>query len=211
MRRSPRRCWRGRPRWWYPEVDVADQKLSSARSGLGVCTVQVTRHCTPIICEHLRSGCDAGLQEQRWHAVDLRCCHAVDLQRWQAATLHCWSAVDQVVLAHGQPLRLQSSCLHASSDAGSCAVVTMVGAVGDTGVVDTLEARLESAKRRHEAKEFGDIPWAVVDAGIRSVWATEHPSRPASPRPVNDEGGVDVGVNAGGDQVGSSAGGTASM
>ncbi|CAI5481118.1 unnamed protein product [Closterium sp. Yama58-4] len=87
----------------------------------------------------------------------------------------------------------------------------MVGAVGDTGVVDTLEARLESAKRRHEAKEFGDIPWAVVDAGIRSVWATEHPpSQPASPQPVNDEGGVDVGVNAGGDQVGSSAGGTSS-
>ncbi|CAI5475949.1 unnamed protein product [Closterium sp. Yama58-4] len=77
----------------------------------------------------------------------------------------------------------------------------MVGAVGDTGVVDTLEARLESARRRHEAKEFGDLPWAVVEAGIRSVWATEHPpSRPASPRPVNTEGGVDVGVNAGGDQ-----------
>ncbi|CAI5972130.1 unnamed protein product [Closterium sp. NIES-64] len=34
------------------------------------------------------------------------------------------------------------------------------------------------------------------------------PSRPASPRPVNNDGGVDVGVNAGGGQVGSSAGGT---
>ncbi|CAI6002187.1 unnamed protein product [Closterium sp. NIES-65] len=40
------------------------------------------------------------------------------------------------------------------------------------------------------------------------MWATEHPSRPASPRPVNNEGGVDVGVNAGGGQVGSSGGGT---
>ncbi|CAI6002160.1 unnamed protein product [Closterium sp. NIES-65] len=40
------------------------------------------------------------------------------------------------------------------------------------------------------------------------MWATEHPSRPASPRPMNNEGGVDVGVNAGGGQVGSSAGGT---
>ncbi|CAI7817004.1 unnamed protein product [Closterium sp. NIES-54] len=84
----------------------------------------------------------------------------------------------------------------------------MVGAVGDTGVVDTLEAQLEDARRRHEAQEYGAIPWAVVEAGLRTVWATEHPSRLASPRPVNTEGGVDVGVNAGGDQVGRSAGGT---
>ncbi|CAI5477375.1 unnamed protein product [Closterium sp. Yama58-4] len=96
------------------------------------------------------------------------------------------------------------------TQAGSCAVVTMVGAVGDTGVVDTLEARLENARRKHEANEYGDLPWAVVEAGIRSLWATEHPSRPASPRPVNTEGGVDMGVNAGGDQVGSSAGGMSS-
>ncbi|CAI5459578.1 unnamed protein product [Closterium sp. Yama58-4] len=74
----------------------------------------------------------------------------------------------------------------------------MVGAVGDTGVVDTLEARLEN-ERKHEANEYGDLPWAA-----------EHPSRPASPRPANTEGGVDVGVNTGGDQVGSSAGGTSS-
>ncbi|CAI7743512.1 unnamed protein product [Closterium sp. NIES-54] len=80
----------------------------------------------------------------------------------------------------------------------------MVGAVVDTGVVDTLEAPLENTRRRHEANEYGDLPWAVVEAGIRVVWATEHPSRPVSPRPVNTEGGVD----AGGDQVGSSAGGT---
>ncbi|CAI7734886.1 unnamed protein product [Closterium sp. NIES-53] len=74
--------------------------------------------------------------------------------------------------------------------------------------MDTLEGRLEDARRRHEAQEYGVIPWAVIEAGIRSVWAAEHPpSRPASPRPVTNEGGVDVGVNAGGDQVGSSAGG----
>ncbi|CAI7830705.1 unnamed protein product [Closterium sp. NIES-53] len=80
--------------------------------------------------------------------------------------------------------------------------------VGDTKVMDTLEGRLEDARRRHEAQEYGVIPWAVIEAGLRSVWAAEHPpSRPASPRPVTDEGGVDVGVNAGGDHVGSSAGG----
>ncbi|CAI7771846.1 unnamed protein product [Closterium sp. NIES-53] len=36
-----------------------------------------------------------------------------------------------------------------------------------------------------------------------------HPPRPLSPRPVDTEGGVDVGVNAGGGKVGSSVGGTA--
>ncbi|CAI7776183.1 unnamed protein product, partial [Closterium sp. NIES-53] len=93
--------------------------------------------------------------------------------------------------------------------AGSCAVVTMVGAVGDAGVVDTLEARMEDARRRHETNEYGpNLPLVVIEAGIFSVWAEEHPARPASPRPVNNEVGVDVGVNAGGDQVGSSAGGT---
>ncbi|CAI7804914.1 unnamed protein product [Closterium sp. NIES-54] len=90
-----------------------------------------------------------------------------------------------------------------------CAEVTMVGAVGDAGVVDTLEARLEDARRRHEANEYGpNLPLAVIEAGIRSVWADKHPARPTSPRPVNNEGGIDVGVNAGGDQVGSNAGGT---
>ncbi|CAI7778007.1 unnamed protein product [Closterium sp. NIES-53] len=85
----------------------------------------------------------------------------------------------------------------------------MVGAVGDAGVVDTLEAQLEDARRRHEANEYGpNLPLAVIKAGIHSVWAEEHPARPASPRPVNNEGGVDVGVNAGGDQVGSNVGGT---
>ncbi|CAI7812239.1 unnamed protein product, partial [Closterium sp. NIES-54] len=88
-------------------------------------------------------------------------------------------------------------------------LVTMLGAVGDAGVVDTLEARLEDARKRHEANEYGpNVPLAVIEVGIRSVWAEEHPARPASPRPVNNEGGIDVGVNADGDQVGSSAGGT---
>ncbi|CAI5991678.1 unnamed protein product [Closterium sp. NIES-64] len=84
----------------------------------------------------------------------------------------------------------------------------MVGVVGDVGVVDTLEAWLENARRKHESNEYGVLPWPVVEAGLCSMWATEHPSRPASPRPVNNEGGVDVGVNAGGGQVGSNAGGT---
>ncbi|CAI7786632.1 unnamed protein product [Closterium sp. NIES-54] len=85
----------------------------------------------------------------------------------------------------------------------------MVGAVGDAGVVDTLEARLEDARRRHEANEYGpNLPLAVIEAGICSVWVDEHPARPASPRPVDNEGGIDVGVNASGDQVGSNAGGT---
>ncbi|CAI7799331.1 unnamed protein product [Closterium sp. NIES-53] len=92
---------------------------------------------------------------------------------------------------------------------GSCAVVTMVGAVGDARVVDTLEARLEDARRRHEANEYGpNLPLAVIEAVIHSVWAEEHPAQPASPRPVNNEGGIDVGVNASGNQVGRNAGGT---
>ncbi|CAI6007042.1 unnamed protein product [Closterium sp. NIES-64] len=74
--------------------------------------------------------------------------------------------------------------------------------------METLEAQLEDARTRHGAQEYGMIPWAVVEVGIRTMWATLHPSRPASPRLVNTKVGVDVGVNAGGDQVGSSAGGT---
>ncbi|CAI7774778.1 unnamed protein product [Closterium sp. NIES-54] len=84
----------------------------------------------------------------------------------------------------------------------------MVGAVFDTGVVDTLEARPENARGCYEANEYGNLPWAVVEAGIRAVWPKEHPPRPISPRPVNTEGGIDAGLNAGGGQVGSSAGGT---
>ncbi|CAI7755055.1 unnamed protein product [Closterium sp. NIES-54] len=72
----------------------------------------------------------------------------------------------------------------------------MVGAVVDKGVVETLEPWLENVRKRHEANEYGDLPWAVVEAGIRAVWATEHPPRPVSPRSVNTEGGVDVGISA---------------
>ncbi|CAI7792092.1 unnamed protein product, partial [Closterium sp. NIES-53] len=69
-------------------------------------------------------------------------------------------------------------------------------AVVDKGVVETLEPWLENVRKRHEANEYGDLPWAVVEAGIRAVWATEHPPRPVSPRSVNTEGGVDVGISA---------------
>ncbi|CAI7753609.1 unnamed protein product [Closterium sp. NIES-53] len=85
----------------------------------------------------------------------------------------------------------------------------MVGALGDAGVVDTLKERLEDVRRCHEANEYGpNLPLAVIEAGIRSVWAEEHPARPGSPRLVNIDGGIDTGVNAGDDQVGSNAGGT---
>ncbi|CAI7876908.1 unnamed protein product, partial [Closterium sp. NIES-54] len=88
-------------------------------------------------------------------------------------------------------------------------ISTWCGAVGDAGVVDTLEAWLEDTRRRHEANEYRpNLPLAVIEAGIRSVWAEEHPARQASLRLVNNEGVIDVGVNAGGDQVGSNAGGT---
>ncbi|CAI7738799.1 unnamed protein product [Closterium sp. NIES-54] len=90
----------------------------------------------------------------------------------------------------------------------SSVLVTMVGPVGDASVVDTLETRLSDAMRRHADGEYGEtFPLEVVKLGIRTKWATEHPSRPASPRPVNNEGGVDTGINAG-DQVRSCAGGT---
>ncbi|CAI7900232.1 unnamed protein product, partial [Closterium sp. NIES-54] len=47
---------------------------------------------------------------------------------------------------------------------GSYAAVSMVGAVGDEGVVDTLEARLKDARRRHEANEYGpNLPLAVIE------------------------------------------------
>ncbi|CAI7908222.1 unnamed protein product [Closterium sp. NIES-54] len=92
--------------------------------------------------------------------------------------------------------------------AGNCVLVTMVVAVGDADVVDTLETRLEDVRRRHLDGEYGpNLPLAVVAAGIRAVWAAEHPPQPASPRPANTEGSVDVGVNVG-DQVGSCAEGT---
>ncbi|CAI7732411.1 unnamed protein product [Closterium sp. NIES-53] len=76
-----------------------------------------------------------------------------------------------------------------------------------TGMIeDTLEARLADVRRRHEAGEFGQVlPLEVVLMGIRALWVTEHPSWPASPRPVRNQGGIDEEVN-GGDQVSGSEG-----
>ncbi|CAI6005156.1 unnamed protein product [Closterium sp. NIES-65] len=73
----------------------------------------------------------------------------------------------------------------------------MVDPVVDAGVADTLEARLADARRRHANGEYGTIPLVIAELGIRSQWATEHPSRPASPRPVRNEGGVDDEVDGG--------------
>ncbi|CAI7773451.1 unnamed protein product [Closterium sp. NIES-54] len=73
----------------------------------------------------------------------------------------------------------------------AAALVAMVGPVANTGVAYTLEARLADARKRHEDGEYRSIPWAIAELGIRAQWATEHPSRPASPRPVRNEGGVD--------------------
>ncbi|CAI7735429.1 unnamed protein product [Closterium sp. NIES-54] len=74
-------------------------------------------------------------------------------------------------------------------------LVTIVGAIGDAGVVDNLETRLADARRRHADGEYGEtIPLEVVELGIRAKWAAEHPSRLASPRLVNNEGGVDQAV-----------------
>ncbi|CAI7885555.1 unnamed protein product [Closterium sp. NIES-54] len=73
----------------------------------------------------------------------------------------------------------------------------MVDPVANAGVADTLEARLADARNRHADGEYGTIPLLVVELGIRSQWATEHPSRPDSPRPVRNEGGVDDEVDGG--------------
>ncbi|CAI7772090.1 unnamed protein product [Closterium sp. NIES-54] len=70
-------------------------------------------------------------------------------------------------------------------------IVTMADPVANAGVADTLEARLADARKRHADGEYGTIPLLIVELGIRSQWATEHPSRPVSPRPVQNEGGVD--------------------
>ncbi|CAI7770611.1 unnamed protein product [Closterium sp. NIES-54] len=73
----------------------------------------------------------------------------------------------------------------------------MVDPVSNAGVADTLEARLADARKRHVDGEYGTIPLLIVELGIRSQWATEHPSRPVSPRPVRNEGVVDDEVNGG--------------
>ncbi|CAI7803216.1 unnamed protein product [Closterium sp. NIES-53] len=79
----------------------------------------------------------------------------------------------------------------------AAAIVTMVDPVVNAGGADTLEARLADARKRHADGEYGTIPLLIVELGIRSQWATEHPSRPDSPRPVRNEGGVDDEVDGG--------------
>ncbi|CAI7737128.1 unnamed protein product [Closterium sp. NIES-54] len=73
----------------------------------------------------------------------------------------------------------------------------MVDPVADAGVADTLEVRLADARKHHADGEYGTIPLLIVELGIRSQWATDHPSRPNSPRPVRNEGGVDDEVDGG--------------
>ncbi|CAI7804363.1 unnamed protein product [Closterium sp. NIES-53] len=73
----------------------------------------------------------------------------------------------------------------------------MVDPVANAGVADTLEAHLAGAKKRDAIDEYGTIPLLIVELGIRSQWASEHPSRPISPRTVRNEGGVDEEVDGG--------------
>ncbi|CAI7850440.1 unnamed protein product [Closterium sp. NIES-54] len=73
----------------------------------------------------------------------------------------------------------------------------MVNPVANAGVADTLEARLADARKRHADGEYRTIPLLIIELGIRSQWATEHRSRPVSPRPVRNEGGVDKEVDGG--------------
>ncbi|CAI7835324.1 unnamed protein product, partial [Closterium sp. NIES-53] len=63
-------------------------------------------------------------------------------------------------------------------------IFTMVDPVANEGVADTLEARLAVARKHHADGEYRTIPLLIVELGIRSQWATEHPSRPVSPRPA---------------------------
>ncbi|CAI7731106.1 unnamed protein product [Closterium sp. NIES-53] len=67
----------------------------------------------------------------------------------------------------------------------------------NVGVTDTLEARLADARKRHADGEYRTIPLLIVELGIRSQWATEHPSRPDSPGPVRNKGGIDDEVDVG--------------
>ncbi|CAI7833071.1 unnamed protein product [Closterium sp. NIES-53] len=79
----------------------------------------------------------------------------------------------------------------------TAAIVTMVDLVANAGVADTLETRLDDARKHHADGKYGTIPVLIVELGIWSQWATEHPSRPDSPRPVRNKGGVDDEVNGG--------------
>ncbi|CAI7904259.1 unnamed protein product, partial [Closterium sp. NIES-53] len=175
---------------WYPGDDVARHAQTKAN---GCATVQVG----PIICVHLRACALMSSTGQRWTAALLQRWHTVDLLCWQVAFLQCWRgsstqrwhAVDHAVLSVDQ-----ASCRVASPAA---AIVTMVDPIANAGVADTLEARLADARNRHADGEYGTIPLLIVELGIRSQWAMEHPSRPDSPRPVRNEGGVDDEVDGG--------------
>ncbi|CAI7841371.1 unnamed protein product [Closterium sp. NIES-54] len=79
----------------------------------------------------------------------------------------------------------------------AAALVAMVDPVANAGVVETLEARLADSRKCHDDGKYGTIPWAIAELGIRAQWATEHPSRPAYPRPVRNDGGVDNKVDGG--------------
>ncbi|CAI7896236.1 unnamed protein product [Closterium sp. NIES-54] len=73
----------------------------------------------------------------------------------------------------------------------------MVDPVANAGIADTLQARLADARKRHADGKYGTIPLLIVELGIRTQWATEHPTCPDSPRPVRSEGGVDNEVDGG--------------
>ncbi|CAI7880937.1 unnamed protein product [Closterium sp. NIES-53] len=175
---------------WYLEVDVARQVQTIAD---GCTTVQVG----PIICAHLRACAMLSSMGQRWtaallqrwHTVDLLCWHVALLQCWRGSSTQRWQVVDHAVLSVDQ-----ASCRVARPAA---AIVTMVDPVANASVADTLEARLANARKRHADGEYGTIPLLIVELGIRSQWATEHPSRPVSPRSVRNEGGVDEEVDSG--------------
>ncbi|CAI7930780.1 unnamed protein product [Closterium sp. NIES-54] len=62
-------------------------------------------------------------------------------------------------------------------DMPTAAIVTMVDPIANAGVADTLEARLADARKRHADGEYRTIPLLIVELGIRSQWASEHPSR----------------------------------
>ncbi|CAI7742271.1 unnamed protein product [Closterium sp. NIES-53] len=169
---------------WYPEVDVARQAQTTANE---CTTVQVG----PIVCAHLRACALLSSTGQRWTVALLQRWHTVDLLCWQVAFLQCWrgsstqrwQAVDHAVLYVDQ-----ASCRVARPTA---AIVTMVDPVANAGVADTLETCLADARKRHADGEYRTIPLLIVELGIRSQWATEHPSCPVSPRTVRNEGGVD--------------------
>ncbi|CAI7874430.1 unnamed protein product [Closterium sp. NIES-53] len=146
---------------WYPEIDVAHQAQTTAD---GYTTVQVG----PIVCTHLR-------------ACTLLSSTGATLDNHSAAAL----AHRRPAVSAGRHSAVLAWLLYATL--AGAAIVTMVDPVGNVGVADTLEARLSDTRKLHADGEYGTIPLMIVELGIRSQWATEHPSRPVSPRPVRNE------------------------